>query len=86
MSLDGTMLIGGIELPPGLGFLFRSWCTSVYATLCLRKEILSMYNSIIAVERTDGAEEGKQNRVFYSMTLGVAMLPSQNREGILSYK
>lgn len=61
MTLDGTMPIsGGTELPLGFGFLFRSWCTSVYATLCLRKEILGIYNSIIAVERTDRADiEGK---------------------------
>lgn len=55
MSLDGTMPIG-IELPPGFESLFRSWCTSVYATLHLRKEILGMYNSIIAVEKTVGAD------------------------------
>lgn len=61
MTLDGTMPIsGGIELPLGFRFLFSSWCTSVYATLCLRKEILGIYSSIIAVERTDRADiEGK---------------------------
>lgn len=46
MTLDGTMPIGGgIQLPLGFGFLFRSWCTSVYAVLYLRREILGIYNS-----------------------------------------
>lgn len=59
MSLDGTMPIGGKELPPGFEFLFRSWCTSVYATLHLRKKILGMYNSITAIERTGRADRRK---------------------------
>lgn len=60
---------GGMELLLGFRFLFRSWGKSVYATMCLRKKILGVFSSIIAVVRTDEADTGeKQNCVFFNMT------------------
>lgn len=41
------------------------------------QEILGMYDSIIAEERTVGADLEENRIVCYNMTLGVAMLPSQ---------
>lgn len=57
-----------MKLLLGFGFLFRSWGISVYAIMCLRKAILGMFNSIMAVVRTEeAAREGKQNCVLCSM-------------------
>lgn len=87
MSLDGTMPIGGIELPPGFEFLFRSWCTSVYATLHLRKEILqSQEYCIIAVERTVGADRRKTELCVLQHDSVHPCRPGSNAEGIFSYR